>query len=212
MSLENLEEIAAKILESLEAKNAAREGALALSRQLVRHSANSIRVLHREEYMAAKELMGKAGEILSRMNQEAHRYPDIYFAGYVRDAQKEYAEARLTFALLRGEPLPDPESLQVEYAAYLNGLGEAVGEMRRHILDLIRRDKLEQGEEILAAMEEIYGVLATVDFPDAITGGLRRVTDMVRGVLKRTRGDMTLAIRQRRLEGALKDFEKRLAP
>lgn len=208
----NLEEIAAKILESLEAKNAAREGALALSRQLVRHSANSIRVLHREEYMAAKELMGKAGEILSRMNQEAHRYPDIYFAGYVRDAQKEYAEARLTFALLRGEPLPDPESLQVEYAAYLNGLGEAVGEMRRHILDLIRRDKLEQGEEILAAMEEIYGVLATVDFPDAITGGLRRVTDMVRGVLKRTRGDMTLAIRQRRLEGALKDFEKRLAP
>ncbi len=205
----NLEEIAAKILENLEVKNAAREEVLTLSRRIVRHSANSIRALHRGEEATAKELVAKADEIIRQMNQEACCYPDIYFAGYVRDAQKEYAEACLTLALLQGEPLPDPESLRVEDAPYLNGLGEAVGELRRHILDLIRHDKLEQGEEVLAAMEEIYGVLAIVDFPDAITGGLRRVTDMVRGVLERTRGDMTLAIRQKRLEGALQDFEER---
>jgi len=207
----NLEAIAQRIRSSFTAKDAAREKVLRLCREATRYSADAIRAVHRSEFDQTRSSLDTAYHLL----QEAEtlvQQSELLHTGFVHDAQKEYAEARLTFALMRGEPLPDPESLQVEYAAYLNGLGEAVGEMRRHVLDLIRRDRLERGEEILGAMEEIYGVLAGVDFPDAITGGLRRRTDMVRGVLERTRGDMTLAMRQRRLEGALKDFEKRFTP
>ena len=98
----------------------------------------------------------------------------------------------------------------MEYPAYLNGLGEAVGELRRHVLDIIRRGQIERGEEILSAMDDIYAVLVTMDFPDAITGGLRRTTDVVRGVLERTRGDLTMAILQDKLQEALRAFEERV--
>jgi translin len=137
-------------------------------------------------------------------------YADLYHAGYTQDALKELAEANITYALITDQPLPDPDELGVEYAAYLNGLGEAAGELRRHVLDLIRHGELERGEEILSMMDDIYGVLVTIDFPNAITGGLRRTTDMVRGVLERTRGDLTMSLRQEKLQQALRDFEERV--
>jgi len=137
-------------------------------------------------------------------------YADLYYAGYTQDALKELAEANITYALITDRPLPDPDELGVEYAAYLNGLGEAAGELRRHVLDLIRHGELERGEEILSMMDDIYGVLVTIDFPNAITGGLRRTTDMVRGVLERTRGDLTMSLRQEKLQQALRDFEEKV--
>jgi translin len=137
-------------------------------------------------------------------------YADLYYAGYTQDALKEFAEANITYALITNRPLPDPDELGVEYAAYLNGLGEAAGELRRHVLDLIRHGDLERGEEILSMMDDIYGVLVTIDFPNAITGGLRRTTDMVRGVLERTRGDLTMSLRQEKLQQALRDFEEKV--
>jgi len=205
--LEDLEAIAEKIMGSLEAKNALRERVLTMSRQVIRCGARSIQAIHRDEYEVAKGLLSEASEIVAAMGHEAASYPDIYFAGYVQDAQKEFAEASVTYALISGQPLPDPDDLGVEYAAYLNGLGEAMGELRRYILDLIRRGQLERGEGLLRIMEEIYGLLVAVDFPHAITGGLRRTTDMVRGVVERTRGDLTMAIRQEKLREALEELE-----
>lgn len=146
--------------------------------------------------------MMEAGKRLSAMEEARAEHPDIYYAGFIQDAQKEYAEANATLALLAGEPLPEPEALGVEYAPYLHGLGEAVGELRRYLLDTIRRGDMRRCEDLLAAMDEIYGVLVTMDFPDAMTGGLRRTTDNVRGILERTRGDVTLALRQAELEKA----------
>jgi len=137
-------------------------------------------------------------------------YADLYYAGYTQDALKEFAEANITYALITDRPLPDPDELGVEYAAYLNGLGETTGELRRHVLDLIRHGELERGEEILALMDDIYGVLITIDLPEAVTGCLRHTTDMVRGVLERTRGDLTLSLQQEKLQQALRDFEKRV--
>jgi translin len=134
----------------------------------------------------------------------------IYEAGYVQDALKEYAEASITYALLAEQPLPSPGELKIDYPAYLNGLAEAMGELRRAILDLIRRGELTRGEELLGIMDEVYGILVTVDYPDAITRGLRRTTDMVRGVLERTRGDLTITVRQQRLEATLREFEDRI--
>ena len=131
-------------------------------------------------------------------------------SGFFRDAQKEYAEASITMALVTGEQIPDPDELGVDPAAYLNGLGEAVGELRRYLLDTMRQGDLSRGEEVLSAMDDIYNVLVTMDFPDAITGGLRRTTDMVRGVLEKTRSDLTLAMQQKSLENRLGKFEENL--
>jgi len=205
----DLQKIAQAALEALEAKNTAREKALPLSRELVRHSANTIRAVHRGELAEAKKKLVEGRNLAQELKANLAGHPDLYHSGYTQDALKEFAEANITYAVIAGEELPSPKELGVEYPAYLKGLGEAVGEMRRHILDLIRHGETERGEEILGSMEDIYSVLVTIDYPKAITYGLRRITDMVRGVLERTRGDLTLAIRQTELERALKEFEER---
>jgi translin len=191
-------------------KNVAREQALPVCREAIRHSANAIRAVHRGEFETAKELKDRAGDLLRQAREALQAHPDIFHAGFVHDAQKEYAEASLTLALVAGRPLPAPEALGVQPAAYLNGLGEAVGELRRHLLDSLRGGDVDRCEGLLTSMDDIYSVLVTFDYPDAMTGGLRRTTDAVRGILERTRGDLTLAVRQRDLERKLGDFEKGL--
>ncbi len=197
--------------EALAAKNQAREAALTRCREAIRHSANGIRAVHRGEYDAAAALIEKAGSLLAEAKTALTDHGDIYHAGFLHDAQKEYAEARVTLAIISGKggPLPGPADLQVELAAYLNGLGEVVGELRRHLLDALRQGDIEHCEECLDVMEEIYGVLVTFDYPDAMTGGLRRTTDSVRGILERTRGDVAVAARQRELERTLNEFAGR---
>ncbi|NWJ47958.1 MAG: haloacid dehalogenase [Chloroflexi bacterium] len=189
----------------IEQKNAAREKALAESRQVIRNAANSIRALHRHEFEQAAEMLEQGRTLLLGLKNVLSSFPDIYWAGYVQDAQKEYSEARLTYALVRGEVLPLPETLGVEDAPYLNALAEAASELRRYILDLIRHgaEHNEECEKLLEKMDEVYSRLVTVDYPDVLTGGLRRTTDQLRGVLERTRGDLTLTLRQRVLELAL---------
>ena len=191
-------------------KNVARERALPLCREAIRHSANAIRAVHRGEFETAKELRDRAGDLLRQAKEAVREHPDIFHAGFVHDSQKEFAEASLTLALVAGRPLPTPGDLNVEHAAYLNGLGEAVGELRRHLLDSLRSGDVDRCEGLLTSMDDIYSVLVTFDYPDAMTGGLRRTTDAVRGILERTRGDLTLAVRQRDLERKLGDFEKGL--
>lgn len=210
VDLDTLDAIADRIQEALEAKTAIREATLSRSRKLIQHASRAIRAAHRQEFDNAAAILSQAETIAAEMRDGARVYPDIYAAGYTRDALKELAEASIVLALIQDRPLPDPDDLGVEYAAYLNGLGEAVGEMRRHALDLMRQGHLERAETILGAMDDIYDVLVTMDFPDAITGGLRRTTDMVRGVVERTRGDLTMAMRQEELQKALREFESRV--
>jgi translin len=198
------------ILADLEGVNAARERALAESRQIVRLSANTIRAVHRHDFDEADGLLAEAGRMNEGLAELLADYPQIYWAGYMRDAQKEFAEANITLSIIAGRTLPSPADLGVEHSVYLNGLGEAAGEMRRYALDAMRRGDLERAESILDVMDEIYGLLVTVDYPDAVTGGLRRTTDMVRGVLERTRGDLTVALQQRTLAEALGRVEAKL--
>ncbi|MBI3732015.1 MAG: haloacid dehalogenase [Chloroflexi bacterium] len=204
VALNELDGIAQKIMNALEAKNAAREQALAVSRKVIQHCAHTIRAAHRAEFDDAANLLAQAREAARQMSDGARAHPDLYYAGYVQDALKEFAEASIVLALVQGQPLPDPDALGVEYAAYLNGMGEAAGELRRHALDLIRQGRTREAETTLQMMEDIFSVLVTVDFPDAITGGLRRTADMVRGVLERTRGEVTMVMKQEELQAALK--------
>lgn len=202
-----LDTIAEKIRQAFEAKNTARENALTASRELIRHCSLAIRATHRAEYTEAQQLLARTREIAVQLKTTLAAYPDLYFSGYVQDALKELAEAHIVYALITDASLPDPDMLGIEYAAYLNGLGEAAGELRRYVLDIIRHDAGARAERVLATMEDIYALLVTMDFPDALTGGLRRTTDLVRGVLERTRGDLTLAVRQDKLEQTLHEFE-----
>jgi len=207
---DNLDRIADHIRLNLTAKDAAREKALPLCREVIRHCGNAIRAVHRQEFKQAKELLRSARNLLDEVEQAVAEHSELSNTGFVRDAQKEFAEGNITLALVTRKRLPDPNELGIDAAAYLNGLGEAVGELRRYLLDSMRRGDLSQGEELLEAMNDIYSILVTMDFPDSITGGLRRTTDMVRSVLERTRRDLTLGIRQKDLEEKLGSFEQEL--
>ncbi len=207
-STENLESIAEQIRLSLAAKDAAREKALPVCRDAIRFCSLSIRAIHRQEFDEAVKLLGSAKSLLREAEESLVGSPEVMNTGFLRDAQKEYAEGSLLLALVTGKPTPSPLDLEVDSAAYLNGLGEAVGELRRYLLDGMRRGDLTRGDELLTSMDDIYGVLVTMDFPDAITGGLRRTTDMVRGVLEKTRSDLTLMVRQEALEKKLANLDK----
>jgi translin len=209
--LERLDDIMEPLHGYFETKNAARDKALARSRQLIRHCARSIRAAHRAEYSTAAELLATARDEAQRMMDDLADHEDLAHAGYTQDALKEFAEASITLALITNQPLPTPDELGVLPAAYLNGLAEAMGEMRRHILDVMRQGEIERCEQMLQIMEDVYSALVTVDYPDALTSGLRRTTDMVRGVLERTRGDLTMAARQETLRQELREFERRMS-
>jgi translin len=206
----NLESVESWARESLERKNAAREQALGRSRELIRTCARSIRSVHRQEFEAAAALLEEARQIGERMSSDLQAHPDLYYTGYVQDALKELVEATAVARLVRGQPAPSPTELGIAPAAYHNGLAEAVGELRRYILDGLRLGDTGRCEMLLRTMDEIYSLLITLDYPDAITGGLRRTTDVTRGILEKTRGDLTFALRQDGLERRLAEFQVRL--
>ncbi len=188
----------------LDARFAAREQGITGSRRVIRSSANGIRALHRGEWVAASELIGEAGSILAEITVGLEPHPDILFAGFIADAAKEYSEARLTEALFKGEALPGYEELGVDPVPYLHGLGEAVGEMRRRLLDLLRGGDVANAETTLETMDRIVDLLAEMDYPDGMTNGLRRTTDVARSLVERSRSDLTATVVQERLRQDLR--------
>jgi translin len=203
MRTSDLQAATSEILERFDILSAARDRALTEGRQIIRLSANTVRAVHRGELGEASSLLSEAKSLLGALIEHLAPYPGIYWAGYVQDAMKEFAEASVTLAIVGGEVIPDPGELGVEDAPYLNALAESASELRREVLDRLRADELDRAEHLLAVMDEIYDVLITVDFPDAITGGLRRTTDQLRAVLERTRGDLTITLTQKRLQRSL---------
>jgi translin len=201
--MDYLSAIADDIRAELDAKNAARDKALVTSREAIRFCANSIRAVHRAEWDEAAERLNEAKVRVLATAEELKDFPDLYYAGYVQDAQKEYTEASTVNAIMHNQPVPSHKDIGVESAPYMNGLAEAASELRRDVLDLIRGGNIGRAEEILKAMDDLYYMLVTFDYPDGITGGLRRTLDAARAVLERTRGDLTVTIRQRELELAL---------
>jgi translin len=199
----DLSELARSVQARLDEKNAARERALPAARRSIRASANAIRAIHRLDFDTATGLIEESRASLDEGLVAVQDHADIRHAGYLQDAQKEYAEANLTRALVRGDDLPTPPDLGVEDAAYLNGMSEAIGEGRRRVLDLLRTGAVEQAEQLLDAMEEMYGVLVTMDYPDAITMNLRRATDVSRSLIEKTRGDLSISAVQKDLRDAL---------
>ncbi len=194
-----LEEAVESVRAELEATNEARELALPLCRTSIRHAANCIRAVHRGEIEQAETLLEQSRAAVHQATAALGEFPQLLGSGFVQDAQKEYAEASITLALIAGRPLPRPAQLGVRGAAYLHGLAESIGELRRHLLDALRGDAIERCELLLSEMDDMYALLVTIDYPDAMTSNLRRATDVARSILERTRVDLTLAAQQHRL-------------
>jgi translin len=187
----------------LDAKTAARERGLVSSRSAIRSCGNAIRALHRYELDTATALLDEAQAHVDDARTALGDHPDMLHAGFVHDAEKELAEARITFALITGAAFPRPDEVGVPASAYLKGMAESIGEMRRHILDLMRQGELARCETLLGAVDDMYYVLVSMDYPDGITLGLRRLTDVARSIIERTRGDFTTSTIQSSLREAL---------
>lgn len=210
MSEDVLEQIAGKAHEYFSVQNKARERALPLCREMIQNSSKAIRSAHRGQPDQAQAFLSANASLNAELLEAVRESEEIRQAGFVHDAQKEYAEACLTVALIRQERVPEPGELRIAVPAYLNGLGEVVGELRRFILDSLRRGDTSRCESLLDTMDQIYGILMGMDYPDVVTHGLRRNSDAARGLIERTRGDLTNALRQEALELRLSEFERRL--
>jgi translin len=208
--MKNLENISNQIRLAFDLRTRARDQALAQARQLTRNAALAIRAIHRSEGDLTHQHLAEARQQADTLKQDLSTFPDLFYAGYTQDALKEYGEANITCALIENQPLPTPEELGLEYATYLNGLAEVTGELRRRCLDILRQGYSAEAERLLTCMDDIYSVLVTLDYPDAITNGLRRQTDLVRGIVERTRGDLTIALREQHLEQHLASLARQL--
>jgi len=205
------EELAETVRQDFERRHQVREKALRLARELTTRSAHAIRAIHRGEVEEAEANMQEARSIVDELKKSVEQDAEIYYSGYTQDAIKEFVEARLTINMIQNKPLALPAELGVECAPYLNGLAESTGELRRRCLDILRQGYSDDAERLLNLMDEIYSLLVTVDYPDAITHGLRRQTDLVRSIVERTRADLTTSLGEQRLQQSLKEFEKRIA-
>lgn len=191
---------------AFEVRNQARDKALMQTRKVIQHAAHAIRAIHRLELDVADGFLNDARQLVEQLRNDLSEHPDLFYAGYTQDALKEYVEAHVTCAVIRGQELPLPEELDVAPNVYLNGLAEVVGELRRRCLDVMRQGYSEEVERLLNLMDEIYALLITIDYPDALTNGLRRQTDLARGIVERTRGDVTISLREQRLSQSMKEL------
>lgn len=208
--MHKLQAIAEQIRKNFDARTAARDQALSQARQLTRACALAIRGVHRDDVDTMNANLAEARRLADNLRTDLAAHPDLFFAGYTQDALKEFVEANVTCALIRDQPLPTPEELRVTDFTYLNGLAEVVGELRRHTLDVLRHGYSQEAERLLGDMDEIFSVLVTMDYPDAITNGLRRQTDLARGIIEKTRGDITFSLRGEHLEQAIEGLSARL--
>lgn len=208
--MHKLESIANQIREKFDVLTALRDQALSEARHLTRACSLAIRAVHRGDQEGMEEHLTNARKLANKLREDLKEYPDLFFAGYTQDALKEFVEANVTCALILNQPLQTPEDLRVREATYLNGLAEVVGELRRRILDILRSGYSEEAERLLGYMDEIYSVLVTMDYPDAITNGLRRQTDLARGIIEKTRGDVTFSLRAETLKQAIAELGAQL--
>jgi translin len=210
MNMQKLESIANQIRERFDLRTAMRDQALTQARALTRACSLAIRAVHRDDKESMETQLEEAGKLANKLRDELADHADLFFAGYTQDALKEFVEANVTCALIQNQPLQTPEDLQVSEATYLNGLAEVVGELRRRTLDILRSGYSEEAERLLGHMDEIYSVLVTMDYPDAITNGLRRQTDLARGIIEKTRGDVTFSLRGEHLTQAIRQLSVQL--
>ena len=205
-----LESVADRIRQNFDVRTSKRDDALKQARQLTRACSLAIRAVHRDDMEAMESSLTEAQKLADKLRDDLREHPELFYAGYTQDSLKEFVEANVTCALIQNKALLTPEDLGVEDATYLNGLAEVIGELRRRTLDILRSGYSEEAERLLGHMDDIYAVLVTIDYPDAITNGLRRQTDLARGIIEKTRGDVTFSLRGQALAEAISRLSTQL--
>lgn len=200
LSMKGLDSIAARVERELDAKDRVREAALRAGRSITRLAGTAVRGMHRGEDV--RETLAQVSKEVRALRAMLRDHPEFWRAGAVEGALQEAAEAAIVHRIVHGRPLPTPRALGVTGPAYLLGLADAVGELRRFALDGLRKGRLEEAEGYLHAMEEVYHTLLRFDYPDAIVP-LRHKQDVARSLLERTRGELAVAARSAELERKL---------
>lgn len=198
------EQIVEELRAHTQGMHEAREVGLARCRKLIQLSSKCIKHVHRRQFDTAEALLMEAKEMSVAAREALQPHPELYYAGYLHDADKEMVEAAAVLAIVHGRPYPGPDDLGARPMAYLNGMGEAASEVRRFALDEMRAGRHAEAESILSQMESIYDELNAFDFPDSMTGGLRRTCDSLRAVIERTRSDLTASVSQKSLVDELR--------
>ena len=206
MTLRDLDRIVAHLEKSLDEKDRVREASLRAARSITRLASTGIRGMHRAENVE-KELKVLRSEVLA-LRKSLRNHPEFWTGGTVEGALQEAAEAAIVHAVLRNRPLPGPDDVGVTGAAYVLGLGDSIGELRRLALDRLRVGKLDEATRFVDAMEEMYHALLRFDYPDAIVA-VRHKQDVARSLLERTRGELAVAARGAELERKLAQLSRR---
>ncbi|PKK85372.1 MAG: RNA-binding protein [Thermoplasmata archaeon HGW-Thermoplasmata-1] len=200
--MDNLDAIATGIAKHLDEKDALREQALTITREMVRDSGEAIRNIHKglcDEAAGRLENLIRSARHVTELLKD---HGDLYHAGFTETAFQELVEMACVLAILKGEPLPEPQELCVTPTSYLLGLGDVIGELRRQALDALRKGDLEQADEDLQKMEAIYDCLIKFDYPSAMVP-IRRKQDIARGLIEKTRGEVAVAAGNKKLEEKL---------
>ncbi|MCM8759485.1 MAG: haloacid dehalogenase [Candidatus Omnitrophica bacterium] len=183
----------------------AREQSLKLSREVTRLSSRAIKKLHQQNYDEAQKLLEQATTLLISARQAVIKFPEVQYAGFLHNAEKELIEGLIFFKILKDNSIFIPDFDAFDRISFLHGLCEAMGELRRNILDRIRKDQVEDLENMLSLMDDVYYFVSCFDYPDVITRNLRRVLDVLRSTVEKTRADITLTLQQKSLEKKLQD-------
>ena len=200
-NLENLSSIFDKL-------NDIREQSLTTSREIVRECSKSIRNIHRNDEVSAKEHIENARKKLENLKSITSDVSEISYAGYVLDAEREFVEAVMFYTFEVSGYIEPFNNFNVHPSSYIQGIGDTIGEWRRKALDHLRNLDIKKAETYLAIMEEGMGTLNELDYPDALTGGLRRYADNARSIIERTRSDITNAFINESLRKDISNINK----
>ena len=206
--MQKLEEIANKIEDYLGEKNQVREVALRKAREIIKKSSGIIQTIHKcKESERDIITLKKNGIELKNMVQS---HLDLYYSGFVENAYMEMCEAVILYSIIKNQPLPTIEELEVTSSSYLLGIGDVIGELRRIVLDSLRKGEIEKASNYLDIMEDLYLILMRFNYPNAIVN-IRRKQDIARGLLEKTRGEVAFAFRGKSLEEKIAKLEEKIS-
>ena len=189
---ERLEEYVNSFLPKLEQRFESREKLLMTAREAIRYSGEAISLAHRGKAKEAEEKFELAKAKAKEIAEVVKNFPDLLY-GDVGTAFQEVSEAAFVLSVYLGKDLPSPEELGVPEFHYLLGAADAVGEMRRRVLELLRKGEKEKAEETYSIMEEIYEVLWELEYPKSLVPNLRQKIDYMRRILEDTHHDLFIA-------------------
>ncbi|NVM55165.1 MAG: haloacid dehalogenase [Candidatus Helarchaeota archaeon] len=201
-----------KIKKKLDIDDKNRETTLKISRQSIRFCQEAVRATHRGEFKKAREKLNESHKLIQEAEENIKKVnPRLYYKGYITDMHQEFVEASLFLTFMEGgTEIPDPGTLNVSNYAYLQGLGDVIGELRRHSLNAVRNEKVKEAENCLAIMEEIYNILHTLDYPEGLIPGIRRKVDRARGLTEKTRSELAYFQHGNKLVKSMNQLQKTL--